>query len=138
MRSISGMTVRRSHSRRRADIPQSEGSSRGPLLGRETELARLCDGLTDLRRGRGRTCLLRGEPGIGKTRLAQELVNHMLSQRAQERVAEELKIAPVNERSTVAPELAAMMDRLYALDMDHVNRVRPQWIERWNREVERK
>jgi predicted ATPase len=56
----------------RSRITSREGS-RVPLLGRETELARLCDGLADLRRGRGRTCVLRGEPGIGKTRLAQEL-----------------------------------------------------------------
>jgi predicted ATPase len=43
------------------------------LLGREAELSALESALADARLGRGRLFLLAGEPGIGKTRLADEL-----------------------------------------------------------------
>jgi hypothetical protein len=42
------------------------------FLGRERELAELRSALDDLRGGRGSLFLLVGEPGIGKTRLADE------------------------------------------------------------------
>jgi hypothetical protein len=43
------------------------------FLGRDAELGALERGLADARGGRGRLFLLVGEPGIGKTRLADEL-----------------------------------------------------------------
>jgi DNA-binding SARP family transcriptional activator len=49
-------------------------SSRGPFVGREQELAELTAGLDDAFAGRGRLFLLVGEPGIGKSRLAEELM----------------------------------------------------------------
>ena len=42
------------------------------FVGRGRELAQLMAGVEDLRRGRGSLFLLRGEPGIGKTWLAEE------------------------------------------------------------------
>jgi predicted ATPase len=44
------------------------------FVGRERELEELSSGLADARAGRGRLFLLVGEAGIGKTRLADELV----------------------------------------------------------------
>ncbi|MGZ6640725.1 MAG: AAA family ATPase [Solirubrobacteraceae bacterium] len=44
-----------------------------PLLGRAEELASLSSALADASAGRGGLVLLAGEPGIGKTRLAQAL-----------------------------------------------------------------
>lgn len=42
------------------------------FVGRERQLAQLMAGVEDLQRGRGSLFLLRGEPGIGKTWLAEE------------------------------------------------------------------
>lgn len=47
----------------------------GTLVGRERELGELLEGLTDAASGRGRLVLLAGEPGIGKSRLADELAS---------------------------------------------------------------
>jgi tetratricopeptide (TPR) repeat protein len=47
--------------------------ARGAFVGREPELAELASGLEDALAGRGRLFLLVGEPGIGKSRLAEEL-----------------------------------------------------------------
>jgi DNA-binding winged helix-turn-helix (wHTH) protein/tetratricopeptide (TPR) repeat protein len=51
----------------RVRLPQNS------LVGREREMATLRAGLDDATSGRGRLFLISGEPGIGKTRLADEL-----------------------------------------------------------------
>ena len=48
--------------------------SRGAFVGREAELKELLVGLEAAVAGRGRLFLLAGEPGIGKSRLADELI----------------------------------------------------------------
>ncbi len=48
----------------------------GSFVGRERELAQLVGGLEHALAGRGRLFLLSGEPGIGKSRLADELAAH--------------------------------------------------------------
>jgi DNA-binding SARP family transcriptional activator/tetratricopeptide (TPR) repeat protein len=48
--------------------------SRGVFVGRARELAALVGALDDALAGRGRLVLLAGEPGIGKSRLADELI----------------------------------------------------------------
>ena len=49
-------------------------ASRSAFVGRERELAELVGGLDGAVAGRGRLFLLAGEPGIGKSRLAEELI----------------------------------------------------------------
>jgi tetratricopeptide (TPR) repeat protein len=54
--------------------PQTPGlPSSGGFIGREREIAELRAGLEDALGGRGRLFLSVGEPGVGKTRLADEL-----------------------------------------------------------------
>ncbi len=56
--------------------------ARGAFVGREAELGELVAGLDDAFAGRGRLFLLAGEPGIGKSRLAEELTAHARSRGA--------------------------------------------------------
>lgn len=55
----------------------------GVFVGRERELAELLAGLEDALSGRGRLFLISGEPGIGKSRLADELANRAAQRGAQ-------------------------------------------------------
>ncbi len=63
---------------RALDLASGPGPARRPragtFVGRAAELAELVDGLEDAFAGRGRVFLLVGEPGIGKSRLAEELI----------------------------------------------------------------
>jgi DNA-binding SARP family transcriptional activator len=56
------------------DFVSATEATRGTFVGREAELKELLAGLEDAVSGRGRLCLLVGEPGIGKSRLADELI----------------------------------------------------------------
>ena len=72
------------------DAPQAPDTEHpldggGAFVGRDRELRELLSGLDDALRGRGRLFLVSGEPGIGKSRLAEELAN-----RARRRGAEVL------------------------------------------------
>jgi ATP/maltotriose-dependent transcriptional regulator MalT len=53
--------------------------SHSAFVGRERELSELRAGLDDAIAGRGRLFLLNSEPGIGKTRLAEEISSDALA-----------------------------------------------------------
>jgi DNA-binding SARP family transcriptional activator len=55
-------------------MPPTNGRMGSGLVGRERELAELSAGLDDATHGQGRVYLLAGEPGIGKSRLAEALL----------------------------------------------------------------
>jgi DNA-binding SARP family transcriptional activator len=58
----------------RLDLPERSEPERTAFVGRMAELAELEGGLDDALGGRGRLFLLVGEPGIGKSRLAEEVL----------------------------------------------------------------
>ncbi len=53
--------------------PSRVRPAHNPLVGREREMAKLSAGLEDAASGRGSLFLISGEPGVGKTRLADEV-----------------------------------------------------------------
>ena len=56
--------------------PKPDRSTGSPFVGRQRELGELKGALDETLAGRGRVVMLAGEPGIGKTRTAQELASH--------------------------------------------------------------
>ena len=54
-------------------------SGRSGFVGRKRELAEIVAGLEDARAGRVRLFLVNGEPGIGKSRLTEEVAGHAVS-----------------------------------------------------------
>ncbi len=61
-------------SREPAAPPAPPALLEGPLVGRSDEFVKLVELYHTARRGRAQVVILRGEPGIGKTRLAKEFV----------------------------------------------------------------
>ena len=58
-----------------AEMEERRNGAASDFVGRGPELAELSAGLGDALAGRGRVFLLQGEPGIGKSRLADEVVS---------------------------------------------------------------
>ena len=58
-------------------------SPSGDFVGRQREMSELVSAFDDARSGQGRLVMLVGEPGIGKTRTAEELAAHARKQGSQ-------------------------------------------------------
>ena len=63
---------------RSLERPQARPAPRAPgiFVGRDVELGTLLGALEEAQAGRGCVCLVSGEPGIGKSRLADEIAAH--------------------------------------------------------------
>jgi predicted ATPase len=112
-----------------APLPASSTNS---FLGRERELTELRAALADVNAGRGRLFVLSGEPGIGKTRLAEEIARESADRgmraiwgRSWEgggapaywpwvQILRTLVVDPNRQRNrgTVSPEVAQMLPEL--------------------------
>jgi putative spermidine/putrescine transport system substrate-binding protein len=73
---------------------------------------------------------------------AQKYVNFALSVEAQAANARHTYLAPVNKEVKLPPDVAAklpvgegVLEKLKPADWDYVTTVRPQWTQRWNREI---
>jgi class 3 adenylate cyclase/tetratricopeptide (TPR) repeat protein len=94
----------------RSELAEAEARyvTRIPVVGRETELARLFAALAEAAAGHGGVVMVSGEAGIGKTRLLEEL-----SERAEHQGA--LVIVGRCFESEWSPPYAAFVDALSAL-----------------------
>lgn len=81
-----------------------------PLVGRQAELARLADLWREAATGQRRVVLLRGEPGIGKSRLVLALREHLADQ-GQAHALREMRCFPETAQSPLHP-LIAMVESL--------------------------
>ena len=101
-----------------------------PLVGREAERAALLDHLEAAASGHGGIVLLEGEPGIGKSRLARELVAGARWRNIEAIVARRPEEAPCSYglfRASLAPMLTPLRTRQLArlIAPDHLRAVAP-------------
>lgn len=80
--------------------------------------------------------------GTKNKELAEKFVNFMLDENTQKQIAEILFEAPVNKNTVVDESIAQHMaygqekvDQLVFFDWSHINSVKNEWIERWNKEI---
>jgi putative spermidine/putrescine transport system substrate-binding protein len=78
--------------------------------------------------------------GTKNLEAAQKYVNFALSVEAQAANARHTYLGPVNSEVKLPPEIAqklpvADLNRLKTTDWDYVTTVRPQWTQRWSREI---
>jgi len=81
--------------------------------------------------------------GTKQKLIANELINDMLGKEAQTVWAEHFKTGPYNKTVELKPEIAKkvpygkeQIGKLYKADWQTINKVRPEWTERWNKEIE--
>jgi len=81
--------------------------------------------------------------GARNRKLANEFINAMLEQDAQQVWADGFKFGPYNKHVKLPPDLAAKVPygpekvgKLIKIDWEAANAARPQWTERWNKEIE--
>jgi len=81
--------------------------------------------------------------GARNRKLANEFINAMLEQDAQQVWADGFKFGPYNKHVKLPSDLAAKVPygpekvgRLIKIDWEAANAARPQWTERWNKEIE--
>lgn len=75
---------------------------------------------------------------------AQAFVAYMLTPEVQEKIADAMGVGPVNAKSEISEDLAAIVPygpeevaSLVSVDWDVINPLREEWTQRWAREVER-
>ncbi|MFL5350095.1 MAG: TOMM system kinase/cyclase fusion protein [Hyalangium sp.] len=106
--------VFRLRGRQRVPASSLEGTPTVPLFGRALELELLLQRWRQVLAGMGQGILITGEPGIGKSRLAQELAQQV---RAIPHTLLECRCAPEWRNSTLRP-VVDLLERMLGLDRD--------------------
>jgi putative spermidine/putrescine transport system substrate-binding protein len=82
--------------------------------------------------------------GAPNADLADAFLNYLVGKEAQQVVGEKIGFGPVNSEVVLPPEQAANVTygaeaakSLVQLDWSVINEKRPEWTDRWNREIER-
>lgn len=82
--------------------------------------------------------------GTRRLDAAQRYINYVLGPDAQAANAQHTYLAPVNRQVRLSPEVArklpvgpGVLESLTNADWNQVNTDRPQWVDRWNREITR-
>ena len=97
-----------------------------PLVGREQEVGLLFDRWEQVKEGRGQVVLLSGEPGIGKSRLAYTLREHVTSEGS---LLFEARCSPYHQHSALYP-LIEVLQRTLLLTRQDTDDEKVQKLER--------
>ncbi len=106
-----GLQTYRLNGEQQAQPPEAAQDAAPPCIGREAELQRLYTAWRHAAEGHGQGLWIRGDPGIGKSCLADMLRVHARQQGAREIV---VQCQPENRNTALAPFLGLMRQRLDA------------------------
>lgn len=95
---------------RQSRFHAAHGMSVMPLVGRHEEMALLADRTQQVAAGRRQTVLLRGEAGIGKSRITRALVERVCSQHTV--VPIELQCSPYHNQSALFPVIEWLQEKV--------------------------
>jgi class 3 adenylate cyclase/tetratricopeptide (TPR) repeat protein len=93
----------------RGRIAAAAAAGLSPFVGREQELGTLVDAWEGTQQGRGRVVAIRGEPGIGKSRLLETLKSRLDPSR---HIVAECQCTPYHENSVLFPFIDLLERRL--------------------------
>jgi predicted ATPase/class 3 adenylate cyclase len=102
-------------SKRQSISPLAERNTLTPLVGREQEIGLLIDRWEQAKEGRGQVVLLSGEPGIGKSRLAYTLREHVTSEGS---LLFEARCSPYHRHSAFYPLIDVLQRTLLLTRQD--------------------
>ncbi len=96
-------------SERQSASPLAGRTTLTPLIGREQEVGLLIDRWEQVKEGRGQVVLLSGEPGIGKSRLAYTLREHVTHEGS---LLFEARCSPYHQHSALYPLIEVLQRTL--------------------------
>ena len=102
-------------SERQSASPLARKTTLTPLVGREQEVGLLIDRWEQVKEGRGQVVLLSGEPGIGKSRLAYTLQEHVTSEGS---LLFEARCSPYHQHSALYPLIEVLQRTLLLTRQD--------------------
>jgi predicted ATPase len=102
-------------SERQGTSPLAGRATLTPLVGREQEVGLLLDRWEQVKEGRGQVVLLSGEPGIGKSRLAYTLREHVTAEGS---LLFEARCSPYHQHSALYPLIDVLQRTLLLTRQD--------------------